>query len=649
MSSGENTKKSKQISAPKSKVREKSVGKGGNSQSSKLLNYLSQFNWQWVIIRLFAAYFIVCNKNILDSNISFSELDFAKKVDFGSLLLYTVIVFLILTAIKQILKKYKWYWEKSDGVILGISVIFYAVKTVIDTKNFYYSIGIAIVVIICLSFLIHNKYLDILGKMTEKPTLIIVGVLALLFIGFISLTTVVQFKVYGTSCFDMGIFSQMYYNMIHDLSMNTTCERDMLLSHFAVHCSPIFYLLLPVYFIFPTPETLLVCQAILVGSAVIPLYFICKNYKFSNIMTLIICMIYLFAPAVIMPNYYDFHENAFLPPMIMWLLWSIEKSKIPAMFVFMMLTLFVKEDAFIYVVSIGFFLLFSKKKYTINKTEKTSSYATYALIMIAGAFLYFVVVSLLMEQFGHGIMEYRYSNIMTDKDKGLFNVITTIISDPGLAISEAFTEEKILFFLQMTAPLLFLPFATKKIPHLFLLVPFFIVNLISDYKYQTMVGYQYVYGVFPLLMYASVINLKDINKKTATYIATAAVTISVMMGCLLATPKTSWTSYYFRNKDYYDGYEEVLDSIPEDSSVIASTFLVPSLSQRKEIYMLRIGDTYDFRNVDFIVVQSGIKEEDLVGLNQALDNSKYEMVNNYSDKVKIYASEDYRRENPDAF
>lgn len=46
----------------------------------------------------------------------------------------------------------------------------------------------------------------------------------------------------------------------------TTCERDRVLSHFAVHVSPIYYLFLPFYALFPLPVTLEVLQALLLAS-----------------------------------------------------------------------------------------------------------------------------------------------------------------------------------------------------------------------------------------------------------------------------------------------------------------------------------------------------------------------------------------------
>ena len=84
--------------------------------------------------------------------------------------------------------------------------------------------------------------------------------------------TVLRYRLNYASAYDFGIFSQMYYYMDKLWEPLTTCERDGLLSHFAVHLSPVFYVLLPFYKLVPRPETLLVLQALLVISGMVPLY-----------------------------------------------------------------------------------------------------------------------------------------------------------------------------------------------------------------------------------------------------------------------------------------------------------------------------------------------------------------------------------------
>ena len=65
-----------------------------------------------------------------------------------------------------------------------------------------------------------------------------------------------KYRGFCSPAFDFGIFSQMFGSMIKTGIQYTTVERNELLSHFAVHCSPIWYLMLPFYFIFPTPKNL---------------------------------------------------------------------------------------------------------------------------------------------------------------------------------------------------------------------------------------------------------------------------------------------------------------------------------------------------------------------------------------------------------
>ena len=96
------------------------------------------------------------------------------------------------------------------------------------------------------------------------------AVFATAFFIFVSFWTVYRVLTYRAPTFDFGIFSQMFHQMRTTGLPVTTVERDGPLSHFAVHVSPIYYLLLPFYCIYPKPVTLQVLQAAVLASAVIP-------------------------------------------------------------------------------------------------------------------------------------------------------------------------------------------------------------------------------------------------------------------------------------------------------------------------------------------------------------------------------------------
>ena len=98
------------------------------------------------------------------------------------------------------------------------------------------------------------------GKILSRPWTLVwtaLGAASLFWFLFTAGLTILRYRMNYASAYDFGLFSQMYYYMDKCLLPLTTCERDGLLSHFAVHLSPIFYLLLPLYKLFPRPETLL--------------------------------------------------------------------------------------------------------------------------------------------------------------------------------------------------------------------------------------------------------------------------------------------------------------------------------------------------------------------------------------------------------
>ena len=71
---------------------------------------------------------------------------------------------------------------------------------------------------------------------------------------------------------------------------------------------------------------------------------------------LLLAGVSLFHPAVAGGTNYDFHENCFLLPLLLWLFFFFEKGRTGPVFLFAALVLCVKEDAAVY---IAFFALFA--------------------------------------------------------------------------------------------------------------------------------------------------------------------------------------------------------------------------------------------------------------------------------------------------
>jgi len=448
-------------------------------------------------------------------------------------------------------------------------------KTNYDDRGIYFAL---------VTSLVAGGFVFYFGKRLRFPTIsrrgaiIICAVLGGLLALFVGGLTILKFLDHRTPNFDFGIFAQMYHYMSKTLIPYTTCERDMLLSHFAVHFSPILYVALPIYMIFPNPATILAVQAIAVALGVIPLYKLSKHFGLSNNKTIAVIIIYVLHPSVIANNFYYFHENCFLTVLLLSLFYFAEKGKRIPMYIFALLTMFVKEDAPIYVLFFGLYLIFS------NKTKLHG--ALLSLLSMA----YFVTTTSLMAVFGQGVMTYRYDNFIFEEGGSLVDVVLNVIKNPTFVFDQILTVEKLEFLIPMLIPMALLPFAIKKPSRLILLCPMLLVNLMSNYVYQFDIGFQYTYASLAFLFYLAVMNLGDLNPDTAKRLLTCGVCASVIFFASINLGRMDTIKVYEKGRETSEIITEALTEIPEDKSITATTFLVPPLWNRDEVYEYKYTD-----------------------------------------------------------
>lgn len=443
-------------------------------------------------------------------------------------------------------------------------------------------------------------------KLTKKSYIFFISII--IAIPTIILILIGCFRYYNLSApnFDFGIFSNIFYYMKKTLLPLSTCERDYLLSHFAVHFSPILYLILPIYFIFSNPVVLQIMQVIIIFSGIIPIIKIAKHYNLSRVKIIIISILYCFYPALSCGTFFDFHENCFLTPLLLWYIYFSEKENKISMFLSLILVLLVKEDAFIYIIIYSLYIIISKKKF-LDGT-----------IMILISFSYFLIVSLIMSKYGLGIMSSRYDNLIYD-NLGLLGVIKTIFLNPGYALNQLFSNsKKIIYILKLLLPLSFLPVITKKFSRLILISPILLFT-ITDYELMYNINFHYSFGVSAFLFYASIINLKDIKYNKKYILSFAIICTLIMYYSLVITYFKSNLIEWNNNKENYKVIMNVLKKIPENSSVNASTFFVPHLSNRKEIYEVY----YNKNKLDIDYVILDMRGEDNINIINYYLNNDY--------------------------
>ena len=438
-----------------------------------------------------------------------------------------------------------------------------------------------------------------------------------------------KYLTYSSPNFDLGLFSQMFHYMSSDLSMKTTSERDVLLSHFCVHISPIFYCILPLYMLYKSAATLQFAQALVIGLAVFPLAGICRHLKLSRFETALFCIAYLLYPVVSGGCFYDIHENIFLPLCIFTLLYYCEKESWIGIIISTVFLLGVKEDAAVYAVCIGLYTLFYKKMY------KKSIF----IIVISG--LYFIFTTELLSKIGEGVMSYRFDNMIYGGGGSMVGIIRTVITNPAYILTQIMQQEKIEFIIQTLAPLCFMPLFSKKWYRFIFFIPYVLFNLMSDYQYFHSIYFQYVFGSGALLFYLSVRNVADIDIKLRSRIIPMVTVASSLFFITLVSGKVEKYYNYYSDKyerSIYKVLDEAVSSVPENASVTATTFLCPALSNRDVLYELYYTDKES--ETEYTVLDLRVATTEY-NVNTYLDSEDYEVVYYVPFRVGVFKNKKY--------
>lgn len=538
--------------------------------------YLMRFISAWLCSLIFILPFrpIIVNK-------VFNK-EYAGEVSYLKLIILFAVFYGLFTGLRFIprLKKLK-----TDSAALLISTAQFTVAYAVvmfreNGTNIDFFLGVVPFIALAVWYTV-GKYKISLPKIMKKCWIAVIVLSAVFMLVFTALAMTMRYYKLSTPAFDFGIFTQMFENMKDGLGPITTVERNYRLSHFAVHFSPAYYLLLPFYMLFPHPVTLQVLQGMLVTSGMIPVFLIARKYGFSLIHSSLFSAIYALYPAFTGGCSYDIHENCMLPAFLLWLIWAIEREKTIPMFVFATLTLLVKEDAAVYVAVIGLYLLLS------DRSEKTRALGA---MIFGAACVYFFAVCAYLNNSGLGIMQWRYKDYMYSGGALITSIVVTAFTNPGYILSNLFTGDKLNFTVQTLGVLGGIPLVSKKLARYILLIPFVLVNLMPEYVYQHSIYFQYVFGSCALIIWLFIMNISELSYNRArcftvfSFIACAVMFMSTMTGY--------WNNFYDNDYEAHGAVISYLEQLPDNAneSITANTFFIPPLYKQKELYTINDRD-----------------------------------------------------------
>ena len=260
------------------------------------------------------------------------------------------------------------------------------------------------------------------------------------------------------------------------------------------------------------------------------------------------------------------------------------------------------EDAAVYVAVAALWLIVR----TILRFQKSEQYDLIAgIVMLAGFLVWFYAVTGYLAESGDGVMTYRYQNFLYDSSSSLITVVKSVILNLMKAVCECVDYEKLPFIGLTLLSLMGLPLLTRRYERYLFLIPYILVNLMSDYQYQHDIFFQYTFGFTACLFYLAVVNLAD--RKLHWQRSLLLVMATIISGaCFAKIIIPVVKPYPVQAVQYYDHYQTIrdaLDAIPDGASVTANTFCTTHLSRRDTLYDIRYCSQEHLLETEYVVLK----------------------------------------------
>jgi uncharacterized membrane protein len=356
--------------------------------------------------------------------------------------------------------------------------------------------------------------------------------------------------------------------------------------YFGEHAELILYPLLPVYWLFPHTETLLILQALFLGGAAIPLYLLARRWLQATFSAALIALGYLAYPAIHGTAFYDFHFLALSPFFVGWSAYFFVARRWKLLAASVLFAMLCREDV---ALSLG---LVATGLVALRWRVRAS------LLIAAAAFTWFFVIKMVwMQQFVRSSFAFHYSELLPDGYTGFSGILLTLMSNPLFVLSKFATAEKLQLGLQLLVPLVLLP--VRQARTLFLLVPgLVILGLAASSAPIVMAKFHYTCHFTPYLFTATAVALA-VRRPVARYAASlallvASVTASAQFGAFIRDPfPASFHEVSFDWKEYHEDrladLRSVTEQIPDDASVSASEYEGPHVARRRRLRALKLG------------------------------------------------------------
>jgi uncharacterized membrane protein len=370
---------------------------------------------------------------------------------------------------------------------------------------------------------------------------------------------------FGTN-YDMAIFDQAVWHLSRFEAPASTIRgfQNILGDHF----HPIIAVWAPLYWMWPSAETLIVAQALLFAASTIPVFLFLRS-RLAYGPSIALTVAYGFFWGLQRAVFADVHEIAFAPLLIATAILAIDQQRWTLLCASAVALGLVKEDLIPVVSFLGVLLLLRGHR------------ATGLTFIAASAAAFLLVLRVVIPAFGPG---FGYTGPYEDLLREPWSIPAALVTPPA----------KLMTVLLWVAPFVLLPLLS---PIAVLLIPLALTRLLSDVPQHWGTTFHYSAPLAPILVMSAADALHRIAARITAPRLRARVVgglagTAVLFSIILPGNQPHWNLFkrgHYQIPAQHRAGHRMLQRIPPDASVVAQGAIAPHLTHRQQIFLLQPG------------------------------------------------------------
>ena len=404
-------------------------------------------------------------------------------------------------------------------------------------------------------------------RRVTAPWAIVVAAAAVYAGGFAALSVQRQ-RSFETGRFDLGNMVQAVWSTAHGHPLQVTNLQGEQVSRLAAHVDPILVLFAPLWRLWPSPDMLLVVQAVAIATGAFPVFALARKHLRSELAAAGFALLYLVLPAVQWLTLNEFHPVALACPLLLFAFRYLDDDRLLPFAVFAVLAAATKEEIALVVAGFGVW-------YAIARHRQDAG----AAIVASGVLWFGLAIGAVVPHYNDGGTSSFYSRYR-EVGGSPGGVLRTAVTHPLRILDKAFDGRSLHYLADLALPLAGLFAAAPLV--LVAALPELALNLLSSTKTQTSIRFHYTAGLIPPLVIASVLGAARLSRhssRRAVAIAALALAVALVenirLGAMFEAPAS--VSRHDRIAAH------ALRLIPANAVVSATNTLGAHLSARRRI------------------------------------------------------------------